>query len=88
MPDRDRRLALLQRQRSTLNDLTQRRATLAGQMESAALALQGLRLDLARLRSAGVQSALGDVTHATQEARALSREIGHALAAVDEARKM
>jgi serine/threonine-protein kinase len=88
VPDRERRLGLLRRQRATLHDLTQRRAMLAGQMESAALALQSLRLDLARLRSAGIQSVLGDVTNATQEARALSREIGHALGAVEEAKKL
>jgi hypothetical protein len=36
------------------------------------------------MRSAGVQSALDDVTSATQEARALSREIGHVLNVAEE----
>ena len=87
-PDRERRLGLLQRQRSTLQDLVRRRETLAGQLESAALVLQSVRLDLLKLRSAGIQSALDDVTNATQQARALSREIGHVLEAADEVRAL
>ena len=42
------------------------------------------RFDLLRLRSAGVQSAIDDVATATQEARALSREIAHVLSAAEE----
>jgi serine/threonine-protein kinase len=87
-PDRERRLGLLQRQRATLQDLVRRRETLAGQLESAALVLQSVRLDLLKLRSAGIQSALDDVTNATQQARALSREIGHVLEAADEVRAL
>jgi serine/threonine-protein kinase len=41
-----------------------------------------------KLRSAGIDSALGDVTSATQEARALSRDIGHVLEGVDEVRRL
>ncbi|HEY0972290.1 MAG TPA: protein kinase [Gemmatimonadales bacterium] len=85
-PDRERRLGLLQRQRTTLQDLVRRRNTLASQLESAALVLESVRLDLLKLRSAGLQAALEDVTSATQEARALSREIGHVLDAADEVR--
>jgi serine/threonine-protein kinase len=83
-PDRDRKLALLRRQRATLQDLADRRAALSAQLESAGLILQNIRFDLLRLRSAGVQSAIDDVTSATQEARALSREIGHVLNAAEE----
>ena len=79
--DRDRRLALLQRQRSTLADLLQRRAMLASQLESAGLTLANLRLDLLKLRESGVHAALHDLASATQEARALSREIGTVLEA-------
>jgi len=84
----DRRLALLRRQRSTLHDLLERRRTLLDQMESAGLTLQNLKLDLLKLRSAGVGSALDDVTSATREARALSRDIGHLLDAADDIRKL
>ena len=86
--DNDRRLALLKRQRNTLHDLLERRRTLLDQMESASLTLQNLKLDLLKLRSAGVGSALEDVTSATREARALSRDIGHLLDAADDVRKL
>jgi serine/threonine-protein kinase len=60
------------------------RATLRRQLESAGTALQNIRLDLIRFRSSGLESALADVTSATQQARALSREIATALEAVEE----
>jgi len=85
-PERDRRLALLERQRSTLHDLLERRTALLSQLESASLALENLKLDLVRFRSAGVSTALDDVTSATREARAVSRDIGHMLDAQDEVR--
>jgi len=86
--DNDRRLALLKRQRNTLHDLLERRRTLLDQLESASLTLQNLKLDLLKLRSAGVGSALEDVTSATREARALSRDIEHLLDAADDVRKL
>jgi serine/threonine-protein kinase len=84
--ERDQRLELLQRQRATLSDLVTRRETLMTQLESASLMLQNMRLDLIALRSAGVQSALDDVLTATQEARALSRDIAHVLDAARQVR--
>ena len=57
-PEGERRLALLQRQRSSLDSLAQRRHTLARQMDNAGLALGNLKLDLMRLRSTGLQAAL------------------------------
>jgi 2TM domain len=86
--ERDRRLALLERQRATLNDLLERRSALLAQLESAGLALENLKLDLVRFRSAGVSSALEDVTSATREARAVSKDIGHMLDAADEVRRL
>ena len=86
-PEGERRLALLQRQRGSLESLGQRRHTLSRQMENAGLALGNLKLDLMRLRSSGLQSALSDVSNATQEARILSREIGSVLEAVQEMRQ-
>lgn len=79
--ERQKKLALLRRQRATLDDLLGRRASLAAQLESASLMLQNIRLDLIALRVAGVQSSIDDVSSATQEARALSRDIGHVLEA-------
>jgi serine/threonine-protein kinase len=83
-----RQLVLLRRQKATLNDLMRRRAALARQLESAGLALGSLKLDLIKVRSSGLQSALSDVSSATQEARALSTEIDRMLAAAEEVRSL
>jgi serine/threonine-protein kinase len=86
--DHERRLNLLHRQRATLRDLAERRARAAAQLESARIALENLRFDLIKLRSSGVQSALQDVNNATQEARALSRDIGYVVDAAAEVKKL
>ncbi len=83
-PERERKLVLLRRQRATLRDLADRRAILYAQLENAGLVLQTIRFDLLKLRSAGVQSAIDDVASATQEARALSREITNVLSVAQE----
>ena len=49
--------------------------------------LQNLKLDLLKLRSSGIGSAIEDETSATQEARALSRDIGHVLEAAEDLKK-
>jgi serine/threonine-protein kinase len=87
-PEIERRLSLLRRQRATFDEIVQRRAVLARQLDNAGLALGSLRLDLIKLRSSGLQSALSDVSSATQEARALSREIGLVLEAAEEVRNI
>ncbi len=87
-PEVERRLSLLRRQRATFNEIVQRRTTLAQQIDNVGLALSSLRLDLINLRSSGLQSALTDVSTATQEARALSREISAALEAAEEMKKL
>ena len=84
--EQERRLRLLKRQRETMQGLLESRDKLSEQYESAGLLLQNLKLDLIRMRSSGLQSGLADVTSATQEARALSKEIGYVLAAADELR--
>jgi len=86
--DHSRRLSLLERQRASLSELTSRRVRLYGQLESVGMAMQNLKLDLLKLSSSGVQAALSEVASATVEARALSRDIDHVLAAADEVRKM
>ena len=87
-PDGERQLGLLRRQRGSLDELVQRRVALARQLDSAGLALGNLRLDLIKLRSSGLQSALADVSSATQEARALSSEIDAVLAAAAEMKNL
>jgi serine/threonine protein kinase len=86
--ERERRLSLLQRQRTSLHDLLERRGSLANQLESAGLMLQNLKLDLLKLRSSGIGSAIEDLTSATQQARALSRDIGHVIEAADDLKKI
>jgi serine/threonine-protein kinase len=87
--ERDRRLQLLQRQRQSLHDLLERRRSLANQLESASLMLQNLKFDLLKLRSSGLSGTIaGDSTSATQEARALSREIGHVVQAAEDLKKL
>lgn len=83
-PEQARRLALLERQRATVSELLDRRDTLRGRLDSAVLALRNIRLDLLKLRSSGLAVAMNDVSSATQEARALSREIGYAVDALRE----
>jgi serine/threonine-protein kinase len=85
--ERARRLALLEKQRQTIVDLQGRRAQVAGHLESCVLAMQNVRFDLLRLRSAGVAAVLGDLTNATQQAKALSRDVDHAIAAAGEIRE-
>jgi serine/threonine-protein kinase len=86
-PDQARRIELLGRQVETLTDLAQRRAQLTARLESASLMLQNMRLDLLRLRSAGIDAALGELTSVTREASALSRDIGRALDVAAELRR-
>jgi len=87
-PDRERRLTLLTRQLSSLQELIARRDTMQRQLESAAMALRSLRLDIVKLRTMGVGAAISDVTNATQEARALSKDLGYVISAADEMRKL
>jgi hypothetical protein len=84
--ERARRLSLLQRQRQTIADLRGRRSQAASHLESCVLAMQNVRFDLLRLRSAGVAAVLGDLTQATQQAKALSRDVDNAIAAAGEIR--
>jgi serine/threonine protein kinase len=82
--ERERQLSLLDRQRQALSDLLTRRRRVEEQIESCVLAMQNVRFDLLRLRSAGVAAVLSDLTNATQQARALSRDVDHVIAAAGE----
>jgi serine/threonine-protein kinase len=87
-PEQERRLDLLRRQRAVLAELMQRREQVEAQFESCALAIQNVRFDLLRLRSAGVGAALSDLTSATQQARALSADVEAAIGAAGEIRQV
>ena len=86
-PERARRLNLLQRQRQSITDLRGRRGQVASHLESCVLAMQNVRFDLLRLRSAGVAAVLDDLTQATQQAKSLSRDVDNAIAAAGEIRE-
>ena len=84
--ERERQLNLLERQRQALSDLLTRRGRVEEQIESCVLAMQNVRFDLLRLRSAGVAAVLSDLTNATQQARALSQDVDNVIAAAGEIR--
>ncbi len=87
-PERTRRLNLLERQRQSITDLRGRRNQVASHLESCVLAMQNVRFDLLRLRSAGVAAVLDDLTQATQQAKSLSRDVDNAIAAAGEIREV
>ncbi len=84
--DRERRLELLLRQRATLTDLAERRASLQSQLEQAVLVLETMKLDLAKLRSSGAASRAAGEGPRTEELRAIARDVERVAEAVDEAR--
>ena len=85
--ERNRQLSLLERQKRTVDELAARRAQVSRQFDSCALAMQNLRLDLLKLKSSNVAEVMGDITQATQAARALSRNVDNAIAAAGEIRE-
>jgi serine/threonine protein kinase len=87
-PERARRLGLLERQRQMITDLRGRRSQVASYLEFCVLAMQNVRFDLLRLRSAGVAAVLDDLTQATQQAKALSRDVDNVIAAAGEIREV
>jgi serine/threonine-protein kinase len=86
--DRERRQVLLQQQRQKVEQLVERRNAIASRLESCLLAMQNVRFDLLRMKSAGVNEALSDLTQATQQARALSRDVDAAISAAGEIRRL
>jgi len=86
-PERERQIGILERQMKTASELMDRRAKIAARLESSILAMQNLRFDMLRLKSAGVGAVLSDLTQATQQARAISRDVDHAIAAASEVRE-
>jgi serine/threonine-protein kinase len=58
------------------------------QLESASMALRSLRFDIVKLRTMGVSATADDFTNATQEARAVSRDLGYVLDAAEETRRL
>ena len=86
-PERERQINILERQLKTATELMDRRDKIAARLESSILAMQNMRFDMLRLKSAGVGAVLSDITQATQQARAISRDVDHAIAAASEVRE-
>jgi len=85
--ENDRRIGLLERQRDSLAELMKRREAIESQFESCVLAIQNMRFDLLRLRSAGVSAVINDLTSATQQAQALRIDVEAAIGAAGEIRE-
>ncbi|MDX2194046.1 MAG: protein kinase [Gemmatimonadales bacterium] len=85
--ERARQLDLLERQQRSLAELEARRAQVKSQFESCVLAMQNLRLDLLKLKSANLREVMGDISQATQQAKALSRNVDNAIAAAAEVKE-
>jgi serine/threonine-protein kinase len=84
--ERNRQISILERQLKTAADLAARRDAFIQRFESSELAMRNLRLDLIKLRTGGL-GALNDVTSATQQARAISRDVENLTAAASEIRE-
>jgi len=84
--ERNRQIGILERQLKTATDLSMRREAFIQRFESSELAMRNLRLDLIKLRTGGI-GALSDVTSATQQARAISRDVENLTAAAAEIRE-
>jgi serine/threonine-protein kinase len=82
-----RRIALLEQQKRAYQDLMGRRGQVADRLESSVLAMQNMRFDLLRLRSSGVGAVINDLSQATMQARALSRDVDNVIAAASEVRE-
>ncbi len=85
--ERDRQVSMLERQRRSCQELVDKRDMMAERFTSCALALQNLRFEVLRLREKGIGAVGSELTSATQQARALSRDIDHAIGAASELRE-
>jgi serine/threonine protein kinase len=86
--ERVRRLAGLKRQRRTVADLGRRRAEMNGKLESCALALQNMRLDVVRLRTGTNAESWQHITAVADQAMALAKEVDNAVYVADEMARM
>ena len=81
---RVRRLAMLKRQRRTIADIRRRRGELSGKLESCALALQNMRLDVVRLRTGANSESWQHITSVADQAMALAKDVDNAVYVADE----
>jgi hypothetical protein len=86
--ERDRQISLLERQLQSCQEISKRREEFSDRFESCVLMMQNVRLDLMRLRQSGVGAVINGLTQATQQARALSRDVENAIGAAAEVREL
>lgn len=86
--ERDRQISLLDQQLLRYKELNAQRTQFADRFESCVLAMQNVRLDLMRLKQSGVGAVLSGLTMATQQARALSRDVDNAIGAAAEVKAL
>lgn len=86
--ERGRQISLLEQQLQRCRELHVQRTQFADRFESCVLAMQNVRLDLMRLKQSGVGAVLNGLTMATQQARALSRDVDHAIGAAAEVKAL
>jgi hypothetical protein len=86
--ERDRQISLLEQQLRRCRELSVQRTQFADRFESCVLAMQNVRLDLMRLKQSGVGAVLNGLTMATQQARALSRDVDNAIGAAAEVKAL
>ncbi len=84
--ERVRRLATLKRQRRTLAQLDGRRDELVGKLDTLAVALQNMKLDVLRL-STGARS-WQQVTSVAEQALALAKDVDNAVYVADELNRL
>jgi serine/threonine-protein kinase len=85
--ERTRQIELLERQRKSITDLQSRRQQMLANLESCRLAMQNLRYDMLKLKTSDIAAVMGDLTQATQQARAVSRNVDNAIAAAAEVKE-
>jgi serine/threonine protein kinase len=86
--ERDRQVAMLERQRKSCLELVDKRNAMAERFRSCALATQNLRFEVLRLREKGIGAVGSELSQATQQARALSRDIDMAIGAAAEVKEL
>ncbi|MGH7582058.1 MAG: serine/threonine-protein kinase [Gemmatimonadales bacterium] len=86
--ERDRQISLLEQQLQRCKELSAQRQRFADRFESCVLAMQNVRLDLMRLKQSGVGAVINGLTMATQQARALSRDVDNAIGAAAEIKQL
>jgi serine/threonine protein kinase len=85
--ERDRREGMLKRQLDSVKEIQRRFDEMLAHFDSCVMAVQTMRYDLLKLRTSGISAVAGELTQATQAAKALSRDVDLAIEAAGEIRE-